>query len=303
MTSDVDEFRLALFEAGLLAPTSTAGVYHRSFAFEGIVRGVESFVSAAGQDAPRRQLYLSPLLDSSALAASGFLLSFPNLVGVLTSFTRPEQDLPELINRVESGGDWAEMLSPDGLALVGAACHPLYPSLAGSEVPEEGLLYQVQAVCHRHEPSDDPARMQSFSQHEFVFVGCEAGALAHRDMWLERGVQLLEQLGLSVETVPANDPFFGRVGKLMKASQRDKAAKFELVAPISSASPGAVTSGNFHGDHFGTAYDISLSGGGPAHSACIGFGLERITLALLHLHGLDIASWPAPVRSHLHLAL
>ena len=33
-----------------------------------------------------------------------------------------------------------------------------------------------------------------------------------------------------------------------------------------------------------------------AHSACIGFGLERIALALFAAHGFDPASWPAAVR-------
>jgi len=33
----------------------------------------------------------------------------------------------------------------------------------------------------------------------------------------------------------------------------------------------------------------------------VGFGLERITLALLRTHGLEIARWPAAVRDALHL--
>ncbi len=301
MTTDAEEFRLALFDAGLLVPGSVSGAYHRSFVFEAVVRGIESFVSAAGRDAERRQFYCAPLLSQSALAKSGYVISFPNLIGVLSSFSRPEKDLPELIERVESGGDWPEMMSPNGLALGGAACHHIYPTLAGVEVPADGLLYEVQATCHRHEPSDDPARMQSFSMREFVFVGPEAGALAHRDLWLQRGAQLLEQLGLAVETVPANDPFFGRVGKLMGASQREKEAKFELVTEITSSNPGAISSGNYHGEHFGEEFSITVPEGVTAHSSCFGFGLERITLALFRRHGLDTANWPSDVRSRLNL--
>lgn len=301
MTTTAEEFRLALFDAGLLVPGSVFGAYHRSFAFEAVVRGIESFVSAAGQDAQPRQLYCAPLLSQSALAKSGYVKSFPNLIGVLTSFDRPEKDLPELIRRVDSDGDWPEMMSPNGLALGGAACHHIYPTLAGQEVPREGLLYEVQAVCHRHEPSEDPARMQSFSMREFVLVGSEEDALAHRDFWLERGAQLLEQLGLSIETVPANDPFFGRVGKLMGASQREKEAKFELVTEITSPKPGAISSGNFHGDHFGEEFHISLPREVTANSSCFGFGLERISLALFWRHGVDTATWPSEVRSSLNL--
>lgn len=295
------EFRRALSDAGVLIPGGPPGAYHRSFAFESVVRGIESFVSSSGQDARRHQLYFSPLLDQSDLAKSGFVASFPNLVGVITSFTRPEAELPELLERIETDGEWSDLFSADGLALCGAACQPLYPTLANTEVPGDGLLYEIQTTCFRHEPSDDPARMQSFRQHEFVYVGSESGAVAHRDLWLQRGAELLESLGLSVEKVPANDPFFGRPGKLMGASQREKAAKFELVAEITSSNPGAISSGNCHGGHFGKAFEISLPGGITAHTACIGFGLERITLALFRRHGLDIANWPSQVRSRLNL--
>jgi hypothetical protein len=42
------------------------------------------------------------------------------------------------------------------------------------------------------------------------------------------------------------------------------------------------------------------SGGDPtAHTACLGFGLERITLALVKRHGLDQERWPATVREEL----
>ncbi len=301
MEAGTEEFRRALIDAGLLAPGGAPGVYHRAFAFERVVRGIEGFVSGAGRDAERRQLLFSSLLDQSVLAKSGFVSSFPNLVGVLTSFTRSEAELPELLEQIETGGDWPEWLSPNGLALCGAACQPLYPMLADTQVSADGLLFEIQATCFRHEPSDDPARMQSFRQHEFVYVGSEDGAIAHRELWLQRGAELFAMLGLSVERVPANDPFFGRAGRLMGSSQREKAAKFELVAEITSSSPGAISSGNCHGDHFGHAFGISLPGGAGAHTSCIGFGLERIALALLHRHGVDIAAWPPPVRSNLAL--
>jgi hypothetical protein len=44
------------------------------------------------------------------------------------------------------------------------------------------------------------------------------------------------------------------------------------------------------------------SGDEPAHTACLGFGLERITLALLRTHGLDVSTWPAAVREELRIA-
>jgi len=46
---------------------------------------------------------------------------------------------------------------------------------------------------------------------------------------------------------------------------------------------------------------IHQSSGATAHTACVGFGLERIALALLRTHGVQVRSWPAIVRSALQL--
>ena len=51
--------------------------------------------------------------------------------------------------------------------------------------------------------------------------------------------------------------------------------------------PTAVSSFNFHQDHFGSTFGIQLHDGTVANSACLGFGLERITLALFRAHGMD----------------
>jgi seryl-tRNA synthetase len=60
-----------------------------------------------------------------------------------------------------------------------------------------------------------------------------------------------------------------------------------------------VASFNFHQEHFAEKYGLVLEDGSVANTACLGFGLERITLALLRTHGLDPAGWPDPVRAEL----
>ena len=88
----------------------------------------------------------------------------------------------------------------------------------------------------------------------------------------------------------------------MKATQREQALKYELVVPIASQErPTAIASSNCHLDHFGAAFGIRTADGQVAHSACIGFGLERVTLALLKTHGLDPDKWSAEVRGQLAL--
>jgi seryl-tRNA synthetase len=88
----------------------------------------------------------------------------------------------------------------------------------------------------------------------------------------------------------------------MAATQREQELKYELVAPIASEDkPTAVASCNYHLDHFGHTFDIHTSDGAVAHSACVGFGLERVTLALFRKHGLIPSQWPSDVRGVLAL--
>jgi seryl-tRNA synthetase len=154
----------------------------------------------------------------------------------------------------------------------------------------------------RHEPSDDPARMQIFRMREFVRIGTPEQALNHRNEWLRRAEEMLRAVGLDVQPVIANDPFFGRGGRVMAATQREQELKYELVAPIASKeSPTAVASCNYHLDHFGIAFDIRTHDGAVAHSGCVGFGLERVALALFEKHGFEPAQWPPSVRNVLEL--
>jgi seryl-tRNA synthetase len=100
-----------------------------------------------------------------------------------------------------------------------------------------------------------------------------------------------------VSPVIANDPFFGRGGKVQKVRQREQDLKYEFVIPIcSDEKPTAIGSCNYHLDHFGAAFDIKSHGGEVAHSACVGFGLERVALALFKTHGLKLGGWPEDVR-------
>jgi len=109
---------------------------------------------------------------------------------------------------------------------------------------------------------------------------------------------MMTSLGVPLGIEVANDPFFGRAGTMLSNSQRDQKLKFELLIPITSEEkPTACLSFNYHQDHFGHLWDIRTADGGVAHTACVGFGMERVALALFRHHGFDTARWPAPVRA------
>jgi seryl-tRNA synthetase len=138
-----------------------------------------------------------------------------------------------------------------------------------------------------------------FHMRELVRIGAPDEVAAWRAAWCHRALALLERLGLHVRVEVASDPFFGRAGRMLARAQREQELKLELVVPIAGPSPTAVASLNLHREHFAAAHGITLADGSTAHTACLGFGHERIVLALLRTHGLDPHRWPAGPRHEL----
>lgn len=290
-----------LLEAGLLIASGVPGVYGRGETFEEVRRRFDELVTRAAAPGAAEQLRFPPLLPRHQLETVGYLKSFPHLAGTIFSFEGDEEDAIDQQDRADRHEDWSEFQRMTDLVLVPAACYPVYPAIAArGPLPEGGVLIDAgDAYCFRHEPSGDPARMQMFHQRELVRIGEADAVAAWRDEWRDRSLELLSRVGLDVGAEIASDPFFGRSGKLLARSQRAQSLKFEISVQIAGPEPTAVASFNYHEEHFGEAFGLELAGGDVAHTACLGFGHERIVLALFRTHGLAIEKWPSEVRDEL----
>jgi seryl-tRNA synthetase len=297
------EYLNALLDKGLLLDTGVPGVFGRGHDFERVVSALDQAVTALGAKDGVETWRFPPIVTRKNFERSEYMKSFPTLAGSIHSFAGTEREHRALLQTMESGGEWAAGLPPTALCLTPAACYPIYPVVAKQGLPKGGRTIDVQSYCFRHEPSIDPARMQMFRMHEHVRLGEPETVQAFRETWKERARTLyLDELRLPGGADIANDPFFGRSGKMLAQNQRDQSLKFEMLIPIcSNEHPTACASFNYHQDHFGHLFGIHLADGGTAHTACVGFGLERTTLALFKHHGLAIAGWPAPVRERLAL--
>jgi seryl-tRNA synthetase len=294
------DFRASLLEAGILVPTGVEGLYGRSGLFEDVVEALDRVIVEVGADQHSERFRFAPVVPTPVFEKTDYLRSFPNLTGAISTFTGGDREHAELLAIHAEGGDWSRKLEPAGSMLVAATCHPVYPMMTGT-LPDGGRRIDLFGYCFRHEPSIDPARMQAFRQHEYVYVGTPDGARAHREMWVERAYDLLSSLDLTVVAEAANDPFFGRAGRMLAMNQREESLKTELVVRLYGdlGDGTAVASSNCHLDHFGVNFDIKTADGEVANSACVGFGIERIVLALFANHGLDPAGWPAKTRQRL----
>lgn len=290
-----------LIAAGHIIPVGVPGIFGRGPVFEDVLRRFDDYVTRVAAPDQATRMSFPPCLDRKVLERSEYLDSFPQLAGTIFSFTGNEAQHKELIENVHEGRPWTHLQTMTAVCLTPAACYPVYPSFTGT-LPADGRLVDMQNWVFRHEPSAEPTRMQSFRVREFVRVGTPDMVVAWRDLWLQRGLTILQSLELPARSEIASDPFFGRGGRMLAANQREQQLKFEVVVPvISEQKPTAVCSFNYHQDHFGKLFDIQTAAGDTAHTACLGFGLERIVMALFKTHGMDPAKWPLATRQQLGL--
>jgi seryl-tRNA synthetase len=286
--------------ATLFRPMGIDGVYARTPLYESMVEGLSSLISRL-REPDTDILRFPPVMSRRDLEKSGYLKSFPNLLGCVCALHGTESEIRSAADCHETGGDWASALRPADLVLSPAACYPVYPMAASwGPVPRDGLRFDVACECFRHEPSRHLDRLQSFRMREYVCIGTPEQVVDFRQRWIARALELAGTLGLARDIAPASDPFFGRVGRVMAVSQLQQALKLELLVPVrSTEEPTACMSFNYHRDHFGAIWGLRDESGNVVHTACVAFGMDRLALALFATHGLDVEKWPAPVQAAL----
>ena len=294
-----DDRESALREA-LFRPMGVDGIYARTEFYEHVLERLAAFINQYREQGTE-VFRFPPVMSREDLERHGYLKSFPNLIACACALHGDEAQIHEAAARPDSG--WISSLRATDLVLSPAACYPIYPIVAARPpVPKGGLIFDVGADCFRREPSRDLDRLQSFRMREFVCFGTAEEVATFRNGWMVRAREFADVLALPARIDQANDPFFGRIGRVRAAVQTTMALKFELLVPLrSNSSPTACMSFNAHRDHFGSAWGITTSLGQVAHSGCVAFGMDRLTLALFWVHGLLPSQWPLTVRQNLGL--
>jgi len=293
---------LAHIAEGLFRSMGVDGVYARTALYTQVVERLETYITRQ-RDPKAEIMSFPPVMSRRQLEKSGYLKSFPNLLGCVCALHGSEASIRSAVERADNGGDWTTSVTSSDLVLSPAACYPVYPIVATrGQLPAGGLQFDIEADVFRHEPSRSLDRLQSFRMREFVRIGSPQEILEFRESWMARAPQLAADLSLPFKIDVANDPFFGRVGQVMAVSQRQQALKFELLIPYyPGASPTACMSFNYHREHFGQVWGIHDDKGDLAHTSCVAFGIDRLTVALFAIHGLDLRNWPARPKAALAL--
>src|SRR3981081_4029843 len=127
----------------LFRPMGADGVYARTALYEQVVEGLAGLISRHRE--PNTEiLRFPPVMSRSQLEKSGYLKSFPHLLGCVSCLHGSEGEIRTVVEQFEAGKDWTPALEPADLVLSPAACYPVYPLAASrGAVPAGGLLFDV----------------------------------------------------------------------------------------------------------------------------------------------------------------
>ncbi len=205
---------------GVLHATGVDGLYARSGRFENVIAGLDALISRFGADDPVEVIRFPPGMNRALFEKSGYMKSFPQLAGTVHSFEGGDRDHLALLDKIHNGEPWTSGQAATDIALTPAACYPLYPIAAErGPLPPEGLLFDLQSYCFRHEPSKDPganANVPNAGIRAHGHAGSGHGVSA-RNGWPEAG-NSRENSACRMTIDVANDPFFGRGGRVMAST-------------------------------------------------------------------------------------
>jgi hypothetical protein len=117
---------LEQFTRALFRPLGAQGIYARTELYEDLVTRLSALISRL-REPGTEVLRFPPVMSRYQLEKSGYLKSFPNLLGCVCSLHGTEAEIRTAASSHETGGDWTSALSPADLVLSPAACYPVYP--------------------------------------------------------------------------------------------------------------------------------------------------------------------------------
>src|SRR2546427_13134096 len=162
---------LEALAAALFRPMGVDGIYARTALYEEVIERLSTFISRHREPATE-VLRFPPVMSRHQLEKSGYLKSFPNLLGCVCALHGTEAEIRRAADRHEAGGDWTAALAAADLVLSPAACYPVYPLAASrGPVPRGGPRLDVARGCFRRGASRPLDRLQSVRLRQYVHHG------------------------------------------------------------------------------------------------------------------------------------
>jgi seryl-tRNA synthetase len=241
--------------------TMSTSTQHRTGAALAAFEKLDSRMRQWALDEGGREHSFPVLIAAETLRRAEYPDAFPHLLMAPAVAADPGQPFAQGNTAL---ADW--FLSP-------AVCYHAYAQFAGRTL-DGGEMLTARGHCFRNEDAAalTPGRRQiEFEMRELILIGAPEW-IEQRLGVLKAGVEALARAaGVNAEWQVASDPFFLPRARGKAHIQRLLGTKIELCLPDGLA----IASINRHAAFFGERFDIHMSDGRAAHSACVAFGLDR----------------------------
>lgn len=273
-----------LIHQGYLKPTSNGQAVYSGDLYltienlDSLVKKIALKLKASPEEYPTTIQY-------SHLIQSGYLKSFPQHA-FISSPLKPELSIiNEFISSLPSSSNELTLnkLNPQNMNVLSpTVCYHCFEALKDKTISPP-QIFTASSKCHRHEYKTHFGleRLQTFKMREIIFFGNESFVLETRNKIMEETKQLIEKLGLKARIVSANDPFFASDAAKKRAFQSFLGLKQEIQCLLPYNNKWlSIGSFNIHKDSLTQPFNIkSNTPGEIILSGCVGFGLERWSLA------------------------
>jgi len=219
-----------------------------------------------------------------------YLASFPHLANFPIAANLDDAELKRL---GASSAPSVAMSGSTDLILTPAACYHVYPCYERQDLPSSLEFVTLETHCFRREEQYQPLRRHwSFVMREIVLLGARERVAPELLEFRKHVLDLACELGIEARYQFASDPFFNARSNPLALAQKLGELKEELTFGADLA----IASINSHGEYFARAFDIRLSDGTRAHTACVAFGIERWMHAIVATHGERPERWPVRLQ-------
>jgi hypothetical protein len=249
----------------------------------------------------REEVYPN-VIPIGQLALTQHLRAFPEHLHFVSHLTEDLGVLDAFAGRARASMENTQPapgeLAPVALVHNPSTCYHCYAARTGTQLSANEAVTAV-TRCHRYESANhsDPGRLMEFTLREIVFLGSADYVRETRETCMRMIQDWATSWALYGELLPANDPFFTDDYEAKAVHQHRLAMKYEYRAVLPGTGKTlAVLSSNLHSATFGKAFEIRGADGMRANTGCIGFGIERLAIAIAMQHGLDPAQWPDGLR-------
>lgn len=261
------------------------------------------FLAMAREESAAQEQY-PPMIGADSLRRLGFFESTPQYATFAQHLREDVDTIDYVMARMQAGEALQQQSHLAELAFVLASTVCAHTFAGRADTVLEALeIVTARNVCTRYEGRNlaHLDRLWTFNMREVVFLAPDASAAeAGRARLLERTEAFLREHELAYRVERANDLFFSPDAAKRVSFQQGLGLKLELrVLVPPRASSVACASFNLHHTNFGRRMGITSVGGGPIHSSCVGYGIERWVYCFLQQHGTSKERWPATVREAL----